>query len=163
MHTAAQGKQDPNSTWLAVFMIYGDALWLMGFNLSIYNEKTSKLFCFSSKSSIDPPSFYHHLLPPPCWFSAVQLCLRIRLVKSRRQLLLECFGRFMQGSGWLAIVSISQRRLEERNKGGGMKGRKESRKEGQRKSGLQPETCLRRFFDAQYLIHIANARCTLIY
>lgn len=45
--------------WLALFMTYGDVLWLMGFNLLIYNEKTSKLFCFSSKRI---PSI---LVPPP--------------------------------------------------------------------------------------------------
>ena len=56
-------KQDPNGACLAVFMTRGDLLWLMGFNLSIYNEKTSRLFCFSSKrvpSILCPP-----LLPTP--------------------------------------------------------------------------------------------------
>ena len=45
---------------LALFLTYGDALWLMRFNPSIYNEKTSQLFCFSSKRT---PSIL--LTPPP--------------------------------------------------------------------------------------------------
>ena len=54
------GQND--SIRLGVFKTYGDELRLMGVNISIYNEKTSRLFCFSSKtvSSIllSPP-------PPP--------------------------------------------------------------------------------------------------
>lgn len=58
-------KRDPNSVRLGVFKTYGDELRLMGVNISIYNEKTSRLFCFSSKIVLSilfspppsPPSF----------------------------------------------------------------------------------------------------------
>lgn len=93
-------------------------------------------FVFHPKESHRSSSLHYHLRPP-CWFSAVQLCLRKRLAKAGRQLLSEYFGRFIQGWGWLALVgclSISLRKVEgrdgERREGGregreGIKGRKD--------------------------------------
>lgn len=71
-----QGKQDPNSAWLAVFMTYGDVFWLMWFNLWIYNEKTARIFCFSSKwiPSHSLPST-PIVFPLPCWFSGPALLM----------------------------------------------------------------------------------------